>query len=327
MTSQRRPSNESAVSAAPQGAASRSGYETERIGDILRRVRLHRGEELEDISDYLRIRPHFLYALEQSRYSDLPADAYVVGFLRSYALYLGLDERGAIDQYRREMAGQRHPPQLTMPKPIPEGRAPTMAILVSAALMALAVYGLWYWLSSPSRAPLETPPELPSQARPASFLEIPPQEEETTPPQEERDETPAPPASTLLLDSTTLNGITLSETLVAQSEEPPEILPQEPPRPALYGTRGRTRLEILAKENSWILITDEKGNTVFDRVLKKGDKYRVPAGQIFKLTTSQAPLLTLLLDGQVLQGAPGAGKILRALPLDPDSVQADWGRL
>ena len=62
---------------APQRQAT---LDLDRIGDILKRVRVQRGEELEAISEYLRIRPSYLMALEENHYEELPADAYVIGF-------------------------------------------------------------------------------------------------------------------------------------------------------------------------------------------------------------------------------------------------------
>jgi cytoskeleton protein RodZ len=154
----------------PPRAQREPPQERDRIGDILRRVREGRGESLHVISDSLRIRPTFLAALDNSRYDEFAADAYVIGFLRTYADYLGLDSKAAVDLYRREMAGRRRKPQLNMPKPITEGRAPTVAILIGAAMAALMLYALWYALSTTSRTVQETPPSLPqtSQASPSS---------------------------------------------------------------------------------------------------------------------------------------------------------------
>lgn len=136
--------------------------ETERLGDVLRRMREKRGDDLQYIADYLCIRRNFLELLESSRYSELPADAYVIGFLRSYANYLGIDGKEAIDRYRREMSGRRNKPALSLPTPISEGRTPSAIIMVGAAVAALLLYILWYALSSGDRSAVTVPPALPS---------------------------------------------------------------------------------------------------------------------------------------------------------------------
>ncbi|HEU0118036.1 MAG TPA: RodZ domain-containing protein [Alphaproteobacteria bacterium] len=136
--------------------------QVERIGDLLKRIRLERGDDLQQIADYLCIRRSFLVALENNRYDEFPADAYVIGFLRSYASFLGVDSREAIDRYRSEMAGRRKKPALMIPTPITEGRTPSALIMAGAAVAALLVYALWYGLSSSDRSTVSTPPALPS---------------------------------------------------------------------------------------------------------------------------------------------------------------------
>ena len=55
----------------------------ERIGDTLRKARTDKNDDLYLIAEYLCIKPAFLIALENSRYDEFPADAYVIGFLRT----------------------------------------------------------------------------------------------------------------------------------------------------------------------------------------------------------------------------------------------------
>jgi cytoskeletal protein RodZ len=134
----------------------------ERIGDTLRQARLDREDDLYLIADYLRIKPAFLIALENSQYDTFPADAYVIGFLRTYANFLGVDGKDAVDRYRYEMAGRRKKPILSMPTPLSEGRAPSGLIMVGATVAILLIYALWYGISSANRTEVNVPPPLPS---------------------------------------------------------------------------------------------------------------------------------------------------------------------
>ncbi|MGE3623982.1 MAG: helix-turn-helix domain-containing protein [Bdellovibrionales bacterium] len=141
----------------------------ERVGDILRRRRQQRGDELQPIADYLCIRKSFLVALENSDYDALPADAYVVGFLRSYAAYLGFDGTEAVNRYRGEMSGRRRKPALVLPTPIAEGRTPSALVMIGAAIVAVAIYVIWYSFSTSDRALVTAPPSL--SAAPAAGAE------------------------------------------------------------------------------------------------------------------------------------------------------------
>jgi cytoskeleton protein RodZ len=136
----------------------------ERIGDILRRERERRGDDLQQIADHLCIRRSYLNAIENSNYDEFPADIYVIGFLRSYAQYLNLDGQEVVDYYRHEMEGRRKKPALILPVPISEGRTPSAIILVGAAIAALLIYISWYSLSTSDRTGVSAPPALPPAA-------------------------------------------------------------------------------------------------------------------------------------------------------------------
>jgi flagellar biosynthesis protein FlhG len=68
-------------------------------GRALRRIRLSRGIELEEISAVTKINETYLRYLEEDRYPELPAPVYVRGFLREYARYLRLDPRRVTESY------------------------------------------------------------------------------------------------------------------------------------------------------------------------------------------------------------------------------------
>jgi flagellar biosynthesis protein FlhG len=60
-------------------------------GPRLRRARLLRGIEIEQLAASTKINPTYLRFLEDERFDDLPALVYVRGFVASYARQLGLD--------------------------------------------------------------------------------------------------------------------------------------------------------------------------------------------------------------------------------------------
>ncbi len=68
-------------------------------GPALRRVRLSRGIELEEISAITKVNESHLRSIEANRYAELPAAVYLRGFLREYARCLNLDPRRVADSY------------------------------------------------------------------------------------------------------------------------------------------------------------------------------------------------------------------------------------
>ncbi len=60
------------------------------IGEQLKQARLTRNASIEDVSRALHIRPFFLEALEENRFTDIPSMVQVKGFIRLYAGWLNL---------------------------------------------------------------------------------------------------------------------------------------------------------------------------------------------------------------------------------------------
>jgi len=79
------------------------------IGGSLREARLKRGLTPADVQKAIRIRDRYLQALEEERWELLPGDAYVKGFLRTYADYLGLDGNLYVDEYNNRYARPDEP--------------------------------------------------------------------------------------------------------------------------------------------------------------------------------------------------------------------------
>jgi cytoskeletal protein RodZ len=66
------------------------------IGAVLRDQREKLGYSLKEVSQHTRIRKTFLESLEENKFSDLPGHVYVVGFVKVYSLYLGLDSNSLL---------------------------------------------------------------------------------------------------------------------------------------------------------------------------------------------------------------------------------------
>jgi cytoskeleton protein RodZ len=76
----------------------------------LRTLREGQGRSVEDIASALRLSQAQINALEDNRWTALPGAAYVKGFLRNYARYLGVDAQPYIDDYTAQTQ-----PQIAMP--------------------------------------------------------------------------------------------------------------------------------------------------------------------------------------------------------------------
>ena len=80
----------------------------ESVGELLRLEREAQGKTIEDVAKVTKMSSLTISALEEDRFSALPAPVYVKGHLRTYARYLGLNEDGIIEKYLRFTQQQEH---------------------------------------------------------------------------------------------------------------------------------------------------------------------------------------------------------------------------
>ena len=79
-------------------------------------ARERKGVDLYRAERDTKIRARYLGALERGDYRELPGAVYTKGFLRNYALYLGLDPDEVLVQWRRERGdGKEQPPAIVVP--------------------------------------------------------------------------------------------------------------------------------------------------------------------------------------------------------------------
>jgi len=68
-------------------------------GARLRRSRLRRGMEIEDVARVTKVNPTYVSFIEEERFADLPARVYVRGFVCAFASCVGLDPRKVAGSY------------------------------------------------------------------------------------------------------------------------------------------------------------------------------------------------------------------------------------
>ncbi len=111
-------------------------------------ARERKGVDLYRAERDTKIRARYLAALERGDWRELPGSVYTKGFLRNYALYLGLDPDEVLEQWRMERGDDRpSEPVIVVPKPM---QAPArgftfspgilVALLLVIGVVAFAVY-------------------------------------------------------------------------------------------------------------------------------------------------------------------------------------------
>ncbi len=72
------------------------------VGQRLSQERLSKKLSIEEVAKATKIRPKFIQALEKGEYNKLPSSAYIQGFIKNYAEFLGLPKREILALFRRE---------------------------------------------------------------------------------------------------------------------------------------------------------------------------------------------------------------------------------
>lgn len=131
----------------------------------------------EEVCAILRIPERHLVAIEAGDYAALPARTYAVGFSRSYAKVVGLDQAEIVSAVRSELDAQEPAEQRRTVQTFEPGdpaRVPGSGLVWLAALGIVAVLVAVFFFARPMLAPaaelpsiLETPSPAPVAAAPA----------------------------------------------------------------------------------------------------------------------------------------------------------------
>ena len=210
------------------------------VGENLRRERLKRNLELEEISRELKISMRFLQAIENDQYDKLPGGVFAKSFARQYARLLGLDEEDIAGQVQQVVGPVEVPQPVETPKPMAFSsiHVPKVdewqtvgdrrfrwsgwlsaVVLVAVMLVCSAVYA---WLQRPKATVTAqaNPPaaSVPQQAAPQNV----------------------PPSTPPVVASSTPAGVAAQP--VAPTAEPaaapPQAAPPQTRRPAALGTEA-----------------------------------------------------------------------------------------
>ncbi len=261
----------------------------ETVGQDLRKARQLKGEDLAQISAVLKIRKDYLDALEESKFEAIPGRAYIIGFIRTYAQYLGLDPNECIDRVKREIAGRGDGREGNVEVSSPrERKLPPGGMWLAIFLLIAVLYGAYYVfiavnrMAVPSVAPV--PARLAAQAGLASN---------------------APPPAT------------------APAAAQQAAVPNAPPLPPglRYGTQNAgSRLSLVAHRPTRVLVQGPNNTLLLNRLLQPGDSYLVPNMSGVTLSTPDGGALELILDGGSLGYAGKDGVVAEGLSLNPQDV-------
>jgi cytoskeleton protein RodZ len=277
------------------------------LSDVLKRKRLDRGFDLVDVARETRIPLRHLNALEAGDFSNLPALAYSIGFVRTYARYLGLDPDITARQFKLETPQVDALQTVALPEIDSESRLPSRNVILGslAGLATLVAVIVAYSAlkgdeaTEPARTGDTATAQPPVQAPPVlSETAAPPVAETIAPPPAAVD----PAAATV----TTAVPPTIAALPTANG-------------PVLSGV-PTVGLVLRAKEDSWIKVSDGGPVSLKIGILKAGETYSVPQVPNLHLQTGNAGGLEVIYNGKLMPSLGVNGEVLRNKSLDPTQI-------
>lgn len=304
------------------------------IGADLKAARVAREEELRPIADSLKIRIGLLEALEGGDLNSLPGRAYALGFVRSYAEYLGIDSDEAADRFKDECDSIEDDEELTFPDMDMEAGLPKGSLIIASLVLLAIIYAGWLFSVSANRIVSERVPPVPERLVPEPSEDVAAIDkviEATERPSEsvaaavsEEPVTQEGRASSILVgdpaDAAVAPSISVMSTPVpaVQAQEKGTIGDGVPTR----SEEGYAPVMVRALREVWIQVEDDRGAVLVSQTLRPGQSYRAPERDDLVLLARNAGAIELYLDGQSIGPAGEPGQTLVGEALNPEALRA-----
>jgi len=248
------------------------------VGSQLREVRESLGIQLEEAANVTRIGKNYLIAIEEDTFDKLPSPAYVKGFLRVYAGFLGLSGDEIIALYDRTFTSQHSPqsPVILDEEACSNGKTTfPRSFLWFIPIPVLISIAAWIYFSPEKVKKMET-----------------------TVPATVRQQTVAAPI--MPVRSSAVRGVITGKILSEGRESLPAAAAPPPNRSGII-------LKLKVNQDCWLNITiDETVSQQYD--LKAGDLIEWKGEKVFALDLGNAGGVEAELNGRPLASFGGQGK-------------------
>jgi len=288
------------------------------IGAALKAAREFRGLSLQDLADTTRIRRSYLAAIEEMRLEELPSRPFTIGYVRAYAVALGLDGEAAVERFKVE----EPTPDTALREPVGVGREkdPRLTLVVMAGLLIVGAIVLWNVaqraMNDQAPPPSHTAPQSAAvsqaAAKPAGPVSLgaplPAPVESTTPAPYE---TPGLAAATASGGSS--DAVIAARKAAAANPKDQPVQPTEPLPPTfvangtVYGAEPSASVVTLqARKSASLIVRGAGGAVYFARQLSAGEAYRAPTLKGLTVEVSDPTVVQVFVGGQTRGLLPAA---------------------
>ena len=276
------------------------------FGASFRKARESQNVSIDKIAGETRINSRFLLAIENEQFEQLPGGIFNRGFIRSYAVRLGLDPEEAVLTYEKMSHAVDAEPAHQEPERV---RGKTTKIPVYyVAIAGLVIFVIVFYVAMRPSEPTRVTASAPAPVFPTPEAVAPPPADATPPPAAE-----AAVAAAIVVPTS---------TPAVTPKVAPAVTPPPSPIPVPAATQVATAtiiVELETREETWFKLTSDGNAVVAGEVLQPGTTRRYTASSSIYISLGNAGGVALRLNGQPVSSLGKSGRV-RSFTITPQTT-------
>ncbi|WP_319593070.1 helix-turn-helix domain-containing protein [Bacillus paralicheniformis] len=272
------------------------------LGNRLKEAREEKGMSLDDLQAATKIQKRYLTALEEGNYDIIPGKFYVRAFIKQYAEAVGLDSELLFEEFKKDIPNSYNDevseklssikPQRELPKSASKALEllPTLLVAAGVIVVIAIIYVIVQAVNGGGNQQAEEPKTEESQSKYDVSKDSPltKENQQNTDAQKDSAEGDKEKKDQQSDENDKL-------TMKATSSEGSSTT---------YEVSGSDKLELEVKvsANSWVRVRDEKGSSLKEGMMKKGETFQknITDQSQIDLRIGYAPGVEIKINGEVL---------------------------
>ncbi|WP_268342497.1 helix-turn-helix domain-containing protein [Bacillus haynesii] len=272
------------------------------LGNRLKEAREEKGMSLDDLQAATKIQKRYLTALEEGNYDIIPGKFYVRAFIKQYAEAVGLDSELLFEEFKKDIPNSYNDevseklssikPQRELPKSASKALEllPTLLVAAGVIVVIAIIYVIVQAVNGGGNQQAEEPKTEESQSKYDVSKDSPltKENQQNTDVQKDSAEDDKEKKDQ---QSDENDKLTIKATASEGSSTTYEVSGSD-----------KLELEVKANENSWVRVRDEKGSSLKEGMMKKGETFQknITDQSQIDLRIGYAPGVEIKINGEVL---------------------------
>lgn len=270
----------------------------EKIGLLFKEARESKNITIAEASQELHIRQLYINSIESGSLSALPGHVYKIGFIKTYARFLNLNEKQILKDFNLQEEIAPDYSSFNYSIPIEHQKRPNIKVILGATTL-LFIGSVTLYVSNNTH---DEGSVVVSKIDTSAQIQ--------------------PPPSSVIIPATP----TASPAAVDETSSPPSVTPLQPSvtkeqDKEAVTTEENDGVKIIATKDAWVQVTDESGKAVFVRLMRAGESYNVPTTGKYQLNTGNGAGVKLSIGNKISAPLGADGKVIRGISLNIDDIQ------